>query len=146
MLLASVFFAFINHCCELHHCSNVSVQSVLHACLLSFCASPGATMYAILLETAMISVFWFQYIWNIKSGHSFLLNKASVCVPVSPDESSQGTAMGGHKKEGSRPRWNKATVTLIQVQVNQLDVTLDTMDTVESPTSLLNGDLLCFGT
>ena len=38
--------------------------------------------------------------------------------------------MGEHKKEGSRPRWNKATVTLIQVQANQLDVTLDTMDTV----------------
>ena len=38
--------------------------------------------------------------------------------------------MGEHKKEGSRPSWNKATVTLIQVQDNQLDVTLDTMDTV----------------
>ena len=38
--------------------------------------------------------------------------------------------MGEHKKEGSRPSWNKATVTLIQVQANQLDVTLDTMDTV----------------
>ena len=59
MLLASIFFAFINHF-ELHHCSNVSVQSVLHACLLSFCASPGATMYAILLETNIISVSIFE--------------------------------------------------------------------------------------
>ena len=33
--------------------------------------------------------------------------------------------MGEHKKEGSRPSWNKATVTLIQVQD-----TLDTMDAV----------------
>ena len=38
--------------------------------------------------------------------------------------------MGEHKKESSRPSWNKATVTLIRVEDNQLDVTLDTMDTV----------------
>ena len=53
--------------------------------------------------------------------------------------------MGEHKKEGSRPSWNKATVTLIQVQDNQLDVTLDTMDTVAN--ILLEwGPTLCFGT
>ena len=83
-------------------------------------------MYAILLEAAMISVSVYlkHQIWAL------FRFEQGVCVPVSPDESSQGTAMGEHKKEGSRPSWNKATVTLIQVQANQLDVTLDTMDTV----------------